>query len=56
MRFALIEAKAAIAQLVYNFKLEPCSRTFIPMKFGNDLNLKPKDGQMWLKVTPIAQT
>lgn len=54
MRFALIEAKAVIAHLVHNFKLEPCKKTLIPMEFSSDLNLKPKDGQMWLKVTPIS--
>ncbi|CAG7700842.1 unnamed protein product, partial [Allacma fusca] len=31
MRFALTETKAAIAHLVYNFKIEPCEKTQIPM-------------------------
>lgn len=48
----MIEAKVAVAHLVHTFKLEPCEKTTIPMKFGGGQQLKPKDGTMWLKVTP----
>ncbi|CAL8086043.1 unnamed protein product [Orchesella dallaii] len=51
MRFALIEVKTAIAELVYNFKFQPSSRTQIPAKFGNAATLKPING-MVLNITP----
>jgi len=53
MRFARLEAKAALAHLMLKFKLEPTTRTTIPMKFesGGSGIVKPLDG-MWLKVTP----
>ncbi|CAG7727547.1 unnamed protein product [Allacma fusca] len=48
MRFALTEAKAAIAHLVYNFKVEPSEKTQIPVKLSNKTTIKkPVDG-MWL--------
>ena len=51
MRFALLEAKAAIAHLVYNFKVEPCQKTTIPFKQLRTTTIKkPADG-MWLKFT-----
>ncbi|CAG7696128.1 unnamed protein product [Allacma fusca] len=49
MRFALTETKAAIAHLVYNFKIEPCEKTQIPM------TRSPKSGRpenCWLKFQP----
>ncbi|CAL8117832.1 unnamed protein product [Orchesella dallaii] len=51
MRFALIEVKAVIATLVYNFKLEPGTNTEIPVKMSNSSTLKPENG-MWLKISP----
>ncbi len=50
-RFALMEAKTAIAYLVLAFKIEVCSKTDIPMVFGTNGNLKPANG-MWLKLSP----
>lgn len=49
MRFALMEAKAAIAHMVHNFDFAPCKKTHIPMVFSKSGNLKPVDG-MWLNV------
>lgn len=51
MRFALIETKVMIANLVHKFKLGPSNNTDIPPKFGNSQSLKPKNG-MKLKVQP----
>lgn len=43
MRFALLEAKLAIANLVLNFKFSPCSQTDIPLDVSGTLVLlKPK--------------
>ncbi|CAG7833966.1 unnamed protein product [Allacma fusca] len=50
-RFALSETHTAIAQLLLNFKLEPCSKTVIPMKLANQGPVKPADN-ICLKVTP----
>ncbi|CAG7709903.1 unnamed protein product [Allacma fusca] len=49
MRFALAETKAAIAHLIYNFKIEPCEKTQIPM------TRSPKSGRpenCWLSFQP----
>ncbi len=51
MRFALTEGKAAIAELVRSFVLEPSPKTNIPMKYSKSGIMKP-DGGMWLKLTP----
>jgi len=47
MRFALIEVKTALCQIVKNFSLEPCAKTPIPMEFDNSSSLAPVGG-MWL--------
>jgi len=44
MRFALFNAKMSIANVVYHYLLEPTEKTTIPMEFGNESNLKPKNG------------
>jgi len=51
MRFALIEAKMAIANFLREFQVSPCSKTEIPLKMqiGNGL-LKPVNG-VQLKVS-----
>ncbi|OXA40039.1 cytochrome P450 9e2 [Folsomia candida] len=49
MRFALMEVKLAIAQLVHNFDIEPSKRTPIPMEYQNAGSLMPKGG-MWLSL------
>ncbi|CAG7833968.1 unnamed protein product [Allacma fusca] len=49
MRFALTETKAAIAHLVYNFKIEPCEKTQIPMT-RSPKSAKPE--HCWLKFQP----
>ncbi|CAG7731689.1 unnamed protein product [Allacma fusca] len=50
-RFALTEAKIAMAQLILNFKLEPCEKTVTPMVLANQALIKPRDN-ICLKVTP----
>ena len=52
MRFALLEAKAAIAHLVRSFKLEPCQKTDIPFKQSSKTTAKKPANGMWLKFTP----
>ena len=48
-RFALTEAKSAIAHLVHNFRLEPCEKTDIPVKYNTKTEiLKPANG-MYLR-------
>lgn len=51
MRFALMEVKAVIAQLVYTLRFTPCARTKIPMEYAQTANLKPK-GELWLNIAP----
>ena len=50
MRFALTNAKMAIANIVHNFVLEPSAKTLIPMKFSKHSSLKPES--MFLKLIP----
>ncbi|CAG7729180.1 unnamed protein product [Allacma fusca] len=50
-RFALSETKVAVAQLILNFKLEPCKKTVIPIVLANQGPLKPEDN-ICMKVTP----
>ena len=52
MRFALMEAKAALAHLVFNFKIEPCARTPDKLKFKTWSTIRKPAGGMWLKFTP----
>jgi len=54
-RFALTEAKLAVATIVYNYMLEPSSKTLIPMVFENYNLLRPKNG-MNLQVTKIHRS
>jgi cytochrome P450 len=49
MRFALVETKAALAHLIYNFKIEPCAKTVIPM-IRDRKTTKPVS--CWLKFQP----
>jgi cytochrome P450 family 9 len=49
MRFALVETKAALAHLIYNFKIEPCEKTVIPMT-RDPKTAKPVS--CWLKFQP----
>ena len=39
MRFALLEAKLAIAHLVFNFKFNPCSQTDVPLDLSATIGL-----------------
>jgi cytochrome P450 len=51
MRFALMEGKACLAHLFHKFKIEPSSKTMIPLKYSKSAAFKPEGG-MWLKITP----
>jgi hypothetical protein len=51
MRFAIINVKVALANLVDSFVLEPSAKTMIPLKFARTSSLKPEGG-MFLKVKP----
>lgn len=41
MRFALMEAKIAIAYLVHNFVIEPCENTPVPVKIDPNIGTRP---------------
>jgi cytochrome P450 len=43
MRFALIEAKVAVAYLVHYFKIEPTAKTPIPVKTDSGMNRPVSD-------------
>ena len=51
MRFALIEAKAAIAHLAYNFKVEPCEKTPKKIILSKATTIRKPANGMWLKFT-----
>jgi len=54
MRFALTEARVAVAQLVHNFNIQPSKKTLIPMVYDKSGSIKPKGG-MYLALTKIQR-
>ena len=51
-RFALVEARVALAKLILEFKYEPCEKTDTRLKISRkSFNRKPA-GNVWLRVTP----
>jgi len=42
MRFALMEAKVALAYVVYNFIIEPSAKTPVPLKLDPNLGARPE--------------
>ena len=50
-RFALMEIKAVLYALLFNFKLEPIAETQIPLKLAKSLQVKTEKG-LELKFTP----
>lgn len=51
-RFALMEAKLAIFQLMANFKLLPCSKTVNPLKPNPSSFVLSMEGGVWLELQP----
>lgn len=54
MRFGLLQAKLAIFKCLKNFKLSPCEKTTIPMKFkSSSFFMTPSTSDLWLKVEKV---
>lgn len=52
-RFAEMEMKLALAELLIKYEVEPCEKTTIPMVFSKrSLIVTPENG-IWLKFKPI---
>jgi len=51
MRFAQLEVKIALYELVKNFVIEPSTKTPIPVKFAATSGVNPVGG-MWLQFKP----
>lgn len=53
MRFGLMQAKLGIVKILMNFKLSPCDKTAIPMKYKPSSPSMAPLGGVWLKVEKI---
>ncbi|UJR23770.1 hypothetical protein I4U23_026746 [Adineta vaga] len=54
MRFALLEAKIAIAKALRTVEIQRCEKTQVPLKLSKMKGLFPKEG-IWLRVTRRSQ-
>ena len=50
MTFALVEIKTAIVHLLRSFKLLPCEKTTIPVKFSKTSLMKPEGNEIWVRL------
>ena len=48
-----MQVKIGIVKLLKNFKIHPCSKTLIPMKFTPNFGFQAPHGGMWLKIEPL---
>jgi cytochrome P450 family 6 len=53
MRFGVLQAKLGLAKLIKNFRILPCSKTTIPMRFVPNAQFQSPLGGMWLKFEKI---
>ncbi|KAG5667306.1 hypothetical protein PVAND_015292 [Polypedilum vanderplanki] len=49
LRFGQMQSKIGIVNLIKNFRILPCSKTIIPMKFSPTAAFQSPVGGMWLK-------
>jgi len=54
MRFAQLEVKIAVYEIVKNFVIEPSAKTPIPVKFAATGTVTPLGG-MWLQFKPRSR-
>ncbi|XP_060853196.1 probable cytochrome P450 6a13 isoform X1 [Rhopalosiphum padi] len=55
-RFAEMEMKLALVDILSKFEVEPCEKTEIPIQFSKlSLLVIPKDEKVWLKLNPISE-
>ncbi|KAG5667308.1 hypothetical protein PVAND_015294 [Polypedilum vanderplanki] len=53
MRFGQMQTKIGIVKLLMNFKIQPCEKTTIPMKFVPNAVFQTPIGGMWLKIEKL---
>ncbi|KAG5667307.1 hypothetical protein PVAND_015293 [Polypedilum vanderplanki] len=53
MRFGTLQTKIGLIKLLRNFRILPCSKTIIPMKFSPNAQFQSPLGGMWLKLEKI---
>lgn len=55
-RFAEMEMKLALVDILSKFEVEPCEKTEIPIQFSNlSIIVMPRDEKLWLKLIPISK-
>ena len=55
-RFAEMEMKLALVDILSKFEVEPCEKTEIPMKFSKlSVIVIPKDEKVLLKLNPLSE-
>jgi cytochrome P450 family 6 len=52
-RFGIMQTKIGLVKLVKNFRILPCSKTLIPMKYSPSASFQCPAGGMWLKLEKI---
>lgn len=54
-RFAEMEMKLALTELLTRYEVEPCEKTDIPMRYSkNSLIILPEKNGIWLKFKQIS--
>lgn len=53
LRFGTMQAKIGLIKLLRNFKILPCEKTLIPMKYSPSSGFQAPLGGMWLKMQSI---
>jgi len=55
-RFAEVEMKLALVEILSKFEVEPCEKTEIPIQFSKlSVVAIPKDEKLWLKLIPLNE-
>lgn len=54
LRFAMTQAKLAMARLVLEFEMSPCSKTKVPVALSKGGILLKAEHGLWIKVTPVS--
>jgi len=55
-RFAEMEMKLALVEILSKFEVEPCEKTEIPIQFSKlSVVVIPKDEKVLLKLNPLSE-
>jgi cytochrome P450 family 6 len=55
MRFGILQSKVGIISFLRKFKVEPCEKTEIPIKFSKRNLVLGTNNGIWLKVSKLSE-